>query len=49
MNLNDNKILEYLEDSDLEFDDDDDDADPTYVLLNDKENVLCVSSESETE
>lgn len=43
MNLNDDQILEYLEDSDLEIDDDDDDnADPTFVLSSQHENILCI-------
>jgi len=48
MNLNDDQILEYLEDSDLEIDDDDD-ADPTFVLSSQHENILCDSSDSEAD
>lgn len=41
INLNDDAISEYLEDSDPGFDDHDDDADPTYVMSNRHENILC--------
>lgn len=46
--MNDDLILEFLDNSYLEYgDDDDDDADPTYCLLNNRNNILIESSESE--
>ncbi|KAE9543640.1 hypothetical protein AGLY_002036 [Aphis glycines] len=46
--MNPDEILDLLENSDIEFDDDDDDADPTYVLPGQHENNnLGEASESE--
>lgn len=43
MSLNDDEILEFLDGSDLKFEDDND-SEPTYLLPSQRE---CVSSESE--
>jgi len=48
--MNVNTILELLEGSDLEFEDDDYNADPNFTLHNQHgNNILCESSDSEVD